>query len=130
MAPERVQDEAVRDAVPFPAGLPEGLPEGYKPVIRCDAVPVGQVRQAFLGSIVLAVANVEGTFYAIENSCPHALGPLGEGTLSGNRVVCPQHGWAFDVTDGSCSVNPEDRVATFPAVVAGGWVCVASREGA
>ena len=41
-----------------------------------------------------------GTFYAIDNLCPHEGGPLGDGELDGAIVTCPWHGWQFDVTTG------------------------------
>ena len=47
---------------------------------------------------VIALFNVDGTFYALDGVCPHQGGPLGQGTLEGCIVTCPWHGWQFDVT--------------------------------
>jgi nitrite reductase/ring-hydroxylating ferredoxin subunit len=44
----------------------------------------------------LAVFNVEGTFYALDNTCTHRGGPLGEGELEESIVTCPWHGWQYD----------------------------------
>lgn len=71
-------------------------------------VPQGALRVVLCGGRSLAVANVDGEVYAIDNVCTHDNGPLGEGTLRGARIVCPRHGAAFDARSG--------RVLTLPAV--------------
>jgi nitrite reductase (NADH) small subunit len=58
-------------------------------------------------------------FYASTAVCPHAGGPLGDGGLNGSALTCPYHGWAFDVRDGSCVVDPNVRLATFEVWVRG-----------
>ncbi|HWF89913.1 MAG TPA: non-heme iron oxygenase ferredoxin subunit [Pyrinomonadaceae bacterium] len=55
----------------------------------------------------LAVYNVNGEFYAIDNSCPHRGAPLSEGDLCGHIVECGLHGWQFDVRSGECLTVPE-----------------------
>ncbi len=55
---------------------------------------------------VVALFNVDGNFYAIDNTCAHQGGPLGEGMLDGTTVVCPWHAWEYDVTTGKCLTNP------------------------
>ena len=55
----------------------------------------------------LAVYNVNGEFYAIDNSCPHRGAPLSEGELCGHIVECGLHGWQFDVRSGECLTVPE-----------------------
>ena len=54
----------------------------------------------------IALFNVGGSFYAIDNTCKHKGGPLGEGELDQAQVTCPWHGWQYDVTTGACSTNP------------------------
>ncbi len=46
----------------------------------------------------IAVFNVEGVFFACSSRCPHAGGPLSDGFLRGTSVVCPWHGWDFDLS--------------------------------
>lgn len=53
----------------------------------------------------VALFVVNGKVYCIDNTCPHAGGPLCEGELDNATITCPWHGWSFDVTTGSC-VNP------------------------
>lgn len=67
----------------------------------------------------LAVFNVEGSYYAIDNTCVHRGGPLGEGELEGNTVTCPWHGWSYDVTTGRCVNNPSACVKSYPVTVDG-----------
>lgn len=54
----------------------------------------------------IALFNVGGTFYALDNTCTHRGGPLGEGTLDGDTVTCPWHGAQFDVKNGTVSGPP------------------------
>lgn len=53
-----------------------------------------------------ALFNVDGTFYAIDNTCPHVGGPLGEGELAGDVVTCPWHGAQFNVKTGDVCAPP------------------------
>lgn len=75
-----------------------------------DIAP-GTGRTVDVNGIWIALFNVDGTFYAIDNACPHAGGPLGEGKLREDGVVeCPWHGWRFDVTTGLRVGNPNFEV--------------------
>src|SRR2546427_7356751 len=56
--------------------------------------------------------NVDGTYYAINNSCAHRGGPLGEGELDGRVVTCPWHAWRWDVTTGANINNPRSEEHT------------------
>jgi nitrite reductase (NADH) small subunit len=73
----------------------------------------------------IALFNVEGTFYAIDNTCTHRGGPLGEGELSGDTVECPWHGAHFNVTTGGVTRPPAPAgVRSFPVKVEGDDVLV------
>ena len=61
----------------------------------------------------IALFNVDGRYYAIDNLCPHRGGPLGEGDLDGAVVACPWHAWRWDVTTGANTNNPAVKVACF-----------------
>lgn len=67
----------------------------------------------------VALFNDEGSYYAIENTCKHRGGPLGEGDLSGSVVSCPWHGWEWDVTSGKCLTNTQAQVARFEVKIEG-----------
>jgi nitrite reductase/ring-hydroxylating ferredoxin subunit len=72
----------------------------FVPVARTQDVPPGQVSMVRAGDRWYAVANVDGVFHALDNNCPHNGGPLGRGRLDGCELVCPWHGWRWDVTSG------------------------------
>lgn len=67
----------------------------------------------------IAVFNVEGTYYAIDNTCVHRGGPLGEGDLEGDVVACPWHGWEYNVKTGACVNNASANVSCYPVTVEG-----------
>jgi len=77
-------------------------------VAGASEIPSGEVRVVQCGARSLAVSNVDGTLYAIDNVCTHDGAPLGEGRLRNGRVICPRHGAAFDAKTG--------RVLSLPAV--------------
>lgn len=73
----------------------------------------------------LALFRHEGKYRALDNTCPHRGGPLGEGHLEDGEVVCPWHAWAFEVTSGKCRVLPgQADVKTYPVKVEGNDVFV------
>jgi nitrite reductase (NADH) small subunit len=84
---------------------------------RVVELPPGTVREYQLDGTTIALANVAGKFHAINNVCLHRGGPLGEGELEGNAVVCPWHGWKYDVTTGQLLTNPAVAVACYPVEV-------------
>ena len=78
-------------------------------VAAVSDIPAGEIRVVTCtGGLSLAVSNVEGELFAIDNVCTHDAGPLGEGRLRGDRIICPRHGAAFDARTG--------RALTLPAV--------------
>lgn len=87
-------------------------------------VAAGQGAVVDAGGKSLALFNVDGAYYAVDNSCPHRGGPLGEGDLDGRVVTCPWHAWRWDVTTGANANNPAVRVACFPVAVENGAVYV------
>ena len=94
---------------------------------RKDEVPPGTIREFQVDGIALAIANVDGKFYAIDNTCLHRGGPLGQGQLAGRVVTCPWHNWQYDVTSGKMAENPAVGVACFKVQVQGDdlWIEVA-----
>ena len=73
----------------------------------------------------IALFNVDGTFTAIDNTCTHVGGPLGEGALVGDIVNCPWHDAEFNVKTGACTGGPaKSDVKSFPVKVDGDDVLV------
>ena len=84
-----------------------------------EEVPAGTIREFQLDGKTVAVANVAGKLFAINNVCLHRGGPLGQGELDGQVVTCPWHGWRYDVTNGKLVTNPAVGVETYPIEVRG-----------
>lgn len=93
-------------------------------VCRVSDVAVGSGQVVDAGDKTLAVFNVDGTFHAIDNECPHRSGPLGEGELNGCLVTCPWHAWDFDVRTGE-SQTDDLAVACYEVTIDGDDVLVA-----
>lgn len=94
-------------------------------VASASDVPEGEVRVVECGGRSLALSNVDGELYAIDNLCTHDGGPLGEGKLRRGRVLCPRHGAAFDAKTGKVLTLPAVKsVAAYRVVVDGDDVYV------
>ena len=94
-------------------------------VAQTGELPAGTGKVVQADGRAIALFNVEGTFYAIDNTCTHRGGPLGEGALSGDTVECPLHGAHFNVKTGAVT-NPPARagVRSFPVKIEGNDVLV------
>jgi len=84
----------------------------------------GEGRVVSVAGIHVAVFRVDGRFFAIDNKCLHRGGPLGEGELRGRTVVCPWHGWKYDVATGSFEPIPTLKVGTYRVEIVGDEVFV------
>ena len=73
---------------------------GFVKVAKTNEVAPGQGKMVEVSGKKIALFNVEGSFYAIDDTCTHRGGPLSEGVLEGKQVTCPWHGARFDVTTG------------------------------
>lgn len=93
-------------------------------VTQAADLPEGEGRVVEAEGKTLALFNVDGAFYALDNACAHRGGPLGEGLLEGTVVVCPWHAWRWDVKTGANANNPAVRMACFPVSVEAGRVFV------
>ncbi len=82
------------------------MEQQYITVAKLADLDPGMCRSVELKDLGLALFNVEGEIYALDNTCPHAGGPLGEGTLEHEVVTCPWHGWKFNVRTGQRLKNP------------------------
>jgi nitrite reductase/ring-hydroxylating ferredoxin subunit len=75
-------------------------------VARLDDVAPGRSKVVTVRGVDVALFNVNGTIYAIDNLCPHEGGPLATGKVLGTVVTCPWHRWRFDLATGRSPVNP------------------------
>jgi len=93
------------------------------PVCRVSDLAPGQVRHVKIGKTDLAVVRVGDEFHAVSNVCRHAFAPLSDGVVEGYELVCPWHGWRYDVRDGTTD-HPDADVRTHPVAVRDGEVFV------
>ena len=88
-------------------------------VAKVSEIKEGEGKVVEANGKTIALFNVGGKFYAIDNTCKHAQGPLGEGTCDGSIVTCPWHQWKYDVTTGVNVGNPQVKVDTYEVQVEG-----------
>ena len=94
-------------------------------VVRIEDLPPGSRRVVDVDGAQVAVFNLDGRFYAIEDVCTHDGGDLAGGELDGEAIVCPRHGARFSVKTGEVLAPPAyGPVATFPVRLEDGRVQV------
>jgi NAD(P)H-dependent nitrite reductase small subunit len=88
-------------------------------------LPPGASKVVEVKDHVVAIFNLNGEFYALDNVCPHQGGPLGEGYLEETGVVsCPWHARNFDIRTGVSPIDPEVKVSCYPVRVEAGELIV------
>jgi 3-phenylpropionate/trans-cinnamate dioxygenase ferredoxin subunit len=79
----------------------------YVKVAKVDELTSGSMKKVTANGKELLLANIGGSFYAMDNRCSHMKGDLSTGILSNNIVTCPRHGSQFDVTNAKCLQGPK-----------------------
>jgi nitrite reductase/ring-hydroxylating ferredoxin subunit len=93
---------------------------GFVKVAKTSEIAPGQGKQVEVNGKKIALFNVEGSFYVIDDTCTHRGGPLSEGALEGKKVTCPWHGATYDLTTGEVLSPPAPKgVARYNARVEG-----------
>ena len=92
-------------------------------VAAYDDLADGQVRHVKVGKSDLVLVRARGEYFALSNVCRHAFAPLADGFLDGYHLMCPWHGWRYDVRDGSTD-HPDANVRTYPVDIRGGEVFI------
>ena len=94
-------------------------------VCKLDELPVGLGRPFRVGDKLVAVFRTRsGQVFAVDGVCPHRGGPLADGMLAGDQVVCPYHAFRYDGRTGECDQAGRCSVATYPVEVSDGAVHV------
>jgi 3-phenylpropionate/trans-cinnamate dioxygenase ferredoxin subunit len=94
-------------------------------VAKLDEFPPGSFRVVDAEGASIAVFNLEGQFYAIEDLCTHDGNPLSGGDIEGDEILCPRHGARFHIKTGEVRSAPAyEPVYAFPVRVAQGTVQV------
>jgi nitrite reductase/ring-hydroxylating ferredoxin subunit len=89
-------------------------------------VPPGTGKCVEVGGKEIALFNLDGTFHAIDNTCLHRGGPLGEGEIDGAVVTCPWHGWQYDIPTGqNIGDDAGGAVARYEVKIEGDAVLIA-----
>jgi nitrite reductase/ring-hydroxylating ferredoxin subunit len=86
---------------------------------------VGSCKTVEVGGKTIVLFNVDGKVFALDNTCLHQGGPLGEGMLEGEVVTCPWHMWEYNVRTGEKVGSPSLRVEAYPVEVEGNDIKVA-----
>ena len=88
-------------------------------------IPPGAHKAMDLNGVMIAVFNISGRFYAIEDVCTHDGGILTGGPIDGNIITCPRHGATFDICTGTALTAPAyEPINTFPVRIDNGMVQV------
>lgn len=80
----------------------------------------GQVGEFTVDGRALCVANVGGAISVLNGVCPHEEGPLGEGNIEEGRVVCPWHGYSYDLKTGVSPEDPDLKAQVYESVIENG----------
>jgi nitrite reductase/ring-hydroxylating ferredoxin subunit len=88
-------------------------------VSALSALPPGTVAEIENRGATYAVGNADGQLFCFDGTCPHAGGPLGEGTLNGNLLTCPWHGWEFDCRTGVNDFDEDVKLQSYPILIQG-----------
>lgn len=97
-----------------------------KAALTGELTPGSKLKITIEGNTIL-LANINGSYYAIDNKCPHLGGSLADGNLEGENIICPRHGSVFSVKSGKLvspgkllfmKVNPHDA-KSYPIKVDG-----------
>jgi nitrite reductase/ring-hydroxylating ferredoxin subunit len=95
-------------------------------VAQLDQIPPGTSSFVQVGDKNIALFNVNGSIYAIDDACAHAGSSLAQGKFNGKTVTCRAHGWRYDVTTGQVTTVPDFGVASYPVQVVEGKIMVAA----
>jgi 3-phenylpropionate/trans-cinnamate dioxygenase ferredoxin subunit len=97
-------------------------------VALLEQVVPGKSLFVYVGETGVALFNIDGKIYAINDTCVHQGSSLAQGRLNGKIVTCRGHGWKYDVTTGRLTLNPDSGVASYPVEVVDGKIMVAIEE--
>ena len=88
---------------------------------KCDDIPLGEGRKYLLNGEEVGIFNLGNEILAVSNRCPHLGGPLSDGIVTGNEVICPLHARKVNLKSG-CVMNEKEKVKTFEVVLINGEI--------
>ena len=98
------------------------MPTFVKLAAQADLPQANEAKEFRCGEKEICVANVNGSFSAMDNICLHRGGPLGDGVILNGKVICPWHGWEWDPQTGVHDAS--NRVAVYPLKIENGDVLI------
>lgn len=99
-------------------------------VATLEQLPPGTGKTVMVGDKAVALFNVEGTVYALNDTCKHAGSSLGSGELCGKQVRCRAHGWKYSLVTGFANGIEGFGVASYPVQVVDGNILVSLQPNA
>jgi nitrite reductase (NADH) small subunit len=100
------------------------MSEFRKLTTMSELPPAGEAREFTLDDRIICVANENGKCSAMDNVCAHRGGPLGQGIVDQGKIVCPWHGWQFDLVTGKSEQSPTLGVEVYELKIEGDNVLV------
>lgn len=99
------------------------MPGTYFRTANKEELEPGEKKKVLVNGYPILLVNLEGELYALDEACLHQGGPLSEGSLEGEFILCPWHHWLTSAKTGKVVYPPIDgRVATYPVRLTEGWV--------
>lgn len=97
-------------------------------VARVDEIPDGERKIVSVEGLSIGVFHHQGEWYAVRNSCLHRGGPVAAGSLEGDTLICPWHGYRYNVTNGKLLIDPRTKLETYPVTIKDGEVLLSILE--
>jgi nitrite reductase (NADH) small subunit/3-phenylpropionate/trans-cinnamate dioxygenase ferredoxin subunit len=91
----------------------------FQTVCRVADLAPGEARAIEVGNKLIAVFCVDGSYFALDDVCPHMGAPLSDGFVENGIVTCPWHAWRFRLADGAWADNPRLKIGCYPVRVEG-----------
>lgn len=88
-------------------------------VARVSEIPQGMRKIVEAADLSIGIFNHNGSWYAVRNQCLHKGGPVAKGCLEGDVLVCPSHGFQYNLTTGTLLVDPSVRLEMYPVIIKG-----------
>jgi nitrite reductase (NADH) small subunit/3-phenylpropionate/trans-cinnamate dioxygenase ferredoxin subunit len=85
------------------------IPDGHRKIVQIDGLSIG-------------IFHHKDRWYALRNSCMHRGGPVSTGPLEGDILICPWHGFQYNITTGECLADPSARLDMYPVTVQNGQI--------
>lgn len=97
-------------------------------VLEASDLPPGKGVLVSVDGREVALFRRGADILAIGNDCPHQGGSLSDGWVEGDIVICPLHGWEFDMRSGACMTVPGEAVPRYTATVEGASIYLEEAE--